>query len=202
MDARGVWRPVGPRPARTYWMRRAVLLLVLVVIVVGAARARSGGSPQSRQGTASPGPVASPSSSGPAAGHHHKPARCRRGDLSVQATTDATSYPAGVSPRLSVIVRNTSPAPCRFRSDPAARTWSILSGSDQVWSTADCTGPGHRVLSRLGAGKTISYAVVWDRHRSVAGCASAGAEAQPGAYRLYVTVDRVRSAAAIFHLTT
>lgn len=119
----------------------------------------------------------------------------------MRASTDATTYPAGVSPRLSVVVRNASTTPCRFRSDPRARTWSILSGSDQVWSTADCGRAGRRALSRLGAGKTISYVVVWDRHRSVTGCTSPGTEAQPGTYRLYVTVDGARSAAAVFHLT-
>src|SRR5690606_27035605 len=44
-----VMHPVGPRPAKVYWVRRLVVLLVLAVVVVLAwnltASARGGGDP-------------------------------------------------------------------------------------------------------------------------------------------------------------
>jgi hypothetical protein len=197
VDESPLLRPVGPEPARVYWVRRAavVALLVLVIALVAYACGGSGGSPK---------PRAAPSSSPTSTTPPPSPVAltiCRHADLAVEASTDAAVYPAGSAPRLAAVVRNVSGRTCRFQTAPGARVWTILSGADRVWSSADCTLSGVLARTRLKAGKTIVYGLVWDRHRSAQGCPSALAEAQPGTYRLYVTIAGVQATPVIFHLT-
>lgn len=199
-------QPVGSRPPYVYWVRRLALLVLLTVIVVLAAHACSGGgnaSPDAglrpradlhplASSTATPGASATPSSSGPVTA-------CVPRDLHVSVSADAARYPRGVIPRFTALVRNTGPA-CRFPTALTSRTWRILSGSYQVWSTADCprSPTGRRVM--LKAGAQVSYVLQWDRFGSVPGCATAGAKAQPGTYRLYVTIAGASAPAAVFVL--
>jgi hypothetical protein len=198
VDRTPLLRPVGPEPARVYWVRRAAVLVVLVLVVALVAYAVSaGGGSQSPSSRPTPTPVGTGSTS-----PSNQPlTNCRHADLAVVASTDATTYPAPALPHLSVVVRNVSGRTCRFETSPGARVWTILSGADRVWSSADCTVSGVLARSRLRAGKTIAYGLVWDRHRSAQGCPSGSAEAQPGTYRLYVTVAGVQGTPVIFHLT-
>jgi hypothetical protein len=126
---------------------------------------------------------------------------CRRQDLEVTAATDAPTYPAGSLPRLSAVVRNTAGQACRFQTSPAKRVWTIVSGHDQVWTSSDCAASGGSAKSRLKAGHTIAYALVWNRHRSANGCPTQTPAASPGTYQLRVSVNGVAAATVVFHLT-
>lgn len=196
MDPDAILTPVGPLPPRVYWLRRAALLVLVVVLVVGTVKACSGGGGADRLGS-EPQPSVTTTTPAPKT----KPSRCGRDALEVTAGADAASYPAGVLPQLTAEVRNVSDVPCRLAVEQDSRIWTVVSGEDQVWSTADCPHPGERTLHRLGAGKAITYRVAWDRHRSVEGCATPGDEAQPGTYRLLVTIDRAQAKPVVFHLT-
>ena len=197
MGLGGVLRPVGSRPARVYWTRRLVLLAVVVVVILVVAKACSGGGTKSAApspGTrGSPDVTTSPSPRGVP--------DCLRRDLTVTADTSESTYPAGTSPRLSAVVRNVSDHACRFRTSPGDRVWTIVSGSDQVWSSADCTRKGAIARSRLRAGKTIAYALVWNRHRSAKSCPTDTPEAPRGTYQLQVTIYGVAADTVVFHLT-
>ena len=199
VDPDALLHPVGPRPPSVYWVRRLGLLLLLLVVVIGLAKACSGGGgdPGTDRLATGPHPTGTPTT---AVTTPARPPRCDRSSLAVTAASDADSYPAGALPQLTVEVRNTSTEPCRLAVQQDARTWTVVSGPDRVWSTADCPHPGKPAFHRLGHGKAITYRVTWDRHRSVEGCASPGAEAQPGTYLLRVTVDRVRGKPVVFHL--
>lgn len=197
MDWGALGRPVGSLPARVYWIRRLVLVAVLVIIVVVLARACSGGS--TPRPAATPGATTTPSAS--ASPSPVAVTICTRQDLDVTAATDAVTYPAGSLPRLSAVVRNASDQPCRFRTSPAQRIWTIVSGRDQVWSSADCTASGGAAKTRLRPGHTVAYALVWNRHRSAKGCPTQTPEAAPGTYQLHVSVNDVAAATVVFHLT-
>jgi hypothetical protein len=197
VDPDALLHPVGPQSPRVYWLRRLALLVLLLVLVVGLVKACSGGAAEPDRVTSGPQPSAT-TSSAPSTG---KPPRCSEDTIEVAATADAETYPADVLPHLSAEVRNISDEPCRLASEEAARSWSVLSGDDEIWTTTDCEHPRNRVIHRLGAGKAITYSVVWDRHRSIDGCAEPGDEAQPGTYRLFVSVDGVDAKRVIFHLT-
>jgi hypothetical protein len=198
MQTRPILHPVGPLPPRVYWTRRLFLLGGLAVVIAAVAVACSGGTSKSPQAASRP-PSPSPSPSPTAT-----PA-CSRGDLTVTVTTDAATYPAGMLPHLTVAVRNTGSRSCRFVDAASTRVWSIYSGTDQVWSDAGCNAGSPRVTRTLAPRGVVRHGLVWSRHRSVArpgtGCAGSGTMADPGTYRLYVTVHGERSAAAVFHLT-
>ena len=198
MDWGALLRPVGSRPPRVYWTRRLLLLAAVVVVFVLLAHACSGGTTKP---TGSPTPRAT---STPTATGQPAPVgvtSCRKQDLEVTAATDASTYSAGALPRLSAVVRNASNRPCRFRTAPAQRVWTIVSGHDQVWTSADCTLSGVKARRKLKPGHTIAYALVWNRHRSSRGCPTQTPAASPGTYQLRLSVNGVAAATVVFHLT-
>jgi len=195
MDGRAVLHPVGPYEPRVYWTRRAVLLLAIVLVLVLLVAYGCGGGngrPTAGQPTTTPSGSPTPNSSPTTL------SACTRDRLTVGAGTDATTYPAGVLPHLTATIRTNGSAPCEL--PVSAISWEIVSGSDTVYTTAGC-GAGARASFTLRPGHPIKTGRIWDRHRSVAGCATPGAAAGPGTYQLHVTVDGVRSAVAVFHLT-
>jgi hypothetical protein len=204
-----VLQPVGPRPPHVYWVRRLVLLAALVVVVVAAAHACAGGGSGGGSGSgpslrqrADQQPLPRPSTTSSAPETPATAARitaCRSRDLRVAVSADRASYPLGSDPRFTAVLTNTGPA-CWFPTALSSRTWRILSGVDEVWSTADCarSAAGKRV--RLKAAGQITYVLPWDRFRSTPGCAVAGAPAQAGTYRLYVTIAGASGRPAVFHL--
>lgn len=195
MDAHAVLHPVGPHEPRVYWIRRATLLLaVVLVLVLLTAYGCSGGNGHP---AASPRTTPSPSAT-PTPSASKGPAACAERNLTVVASTDATTYPAGVLPHLSVTIRTGGSAPCEL---PArAIRWEIVSGTDTVYTTAGCP-PGNGAAFTLRPGHPARTGRIWDRHRSLPGCATPGSAATAGTYQLRVTVDGVQSAVAVFHLT-
>lgn len=190
-------RPVGPRPPLVYWARRLLLLAAVVIVVVLLAHECSGGTTSdgaaTPRGTSTPPVTPTPTPAGVTT--------CRSQDLEVTAATDAATYPSGSLPRLSAVVRNTSGQACRFRTAPAQRIWTIVSGHDQVWTSSDCATSGGAAKTKLKAGHTIAYALVWNRHRSATGCPARTPAASPGTYQLRVSVNGVAAATVVFHLT-
>ena len=191
-------RPVGPRPARVYWVRRLVLLVAITVAVVLVAHAcTGGGTPSDNRSTPQPGATATTSASsspGPVTD-------CGKQDLRVTASTDESTYPAGALPHLSAVVRNVSDQPCRFVTSPDSRVWTVVSGADRVWTSAHCTVSSARDTKRLRPGRTIAYGLVWNRHRSAKGCPTDTPELDPGTYVLEVSFSGVSAARVVFHLT-
>jgi hypothetical protein len=205
VDSRAVLQPVGPHPPYVYWVRRLVPLAIVTLIVVlavhGCSDGAAGGDAGLRQRADQqplPGASTSPSASTTPASAAAAVA-CRPQDLRVAISSDSPTYPVGVDPKFTAVLRNAGPA-CRFPTALSTRTWRILSGVDEVWSTADCPRSSAGKSVRLEAGGQITYVLPWDRFRSTPGCAVAGAPAQPGTYRLYVTIDGARGRPVVFHL--
>jgi len=198
MDPDALLRPVGPHPARVYWVRRLALLVAVTVVVVLVAHACTGGSTPADRGSASQ-PTGAPSgatSSSPA-----PVTDCGKNDLRVTASTDESTYPAGTLPHLSAVVRNVSDQPCRFVTSPESRVWTIVSGADRVWTSVHCTVSDAQARKRLRPGRSVAYGLVWNRHRSEKGCPTDTPELDPGTYVLEVTLSGVSAARVVFHLT-
>jgi len=191
-----VLHPVGPHEPRVYWTRRIVLLLAiaLVLVLLVAYGCSGDGTKSGVSGTPRSTPTATPTSTASAG----PPTACTRDQLTVAASTDATTYPAGVLPHLVATIRTTGAAPCQLSA--GAVSWEIVSGTDTIYTTAGCP-PAGRATFLVRPGHPAGLNRVWDRHRSVVGCASPGASAGPGTYQLHVTVAGVRSQVAVFHLT-
>jgi hypothetical protein len=172
-------------------------LAILVVLIIAIAASCSGGSGHPGHPSA-PSPTATPTaiSTSPKVAA----AGCRRDQLAVTASTDATTYPAGVLPRLQVSIRNTGSLPCVLTESPRTRSWTIVSGPDKVWTTVGCQAGGTARNTTLKAGAAVRHTVVWNRHRSDKGCAVSTVEAASGTYQLSVSVNGTTSTTAVFHL--
>ena len=187
-------RPVGPLEPRVYWTRRLVVLAVVAVLVAGIAVACSGGSSHPPRATT---PLASPS---PTASSPRPGGTCASDDLEVVASTDADKYAASTLPRLTVAISTRGSVSCVITESPSKRTWTIVSGADQIWTTAGCQSGHTAVRTVLKPGQPVHHTIVWNRHRSDKKCAVSSAAA-PGTYQLIVIVNGVRSQPAVFHLT-
>ena len=203
-----VMQPVGPLPASVYWRRRAVLLAVLVVLLLllrscaggggkpTAALPKSSPSP-SPSATAAPSPAPRATTPPPAAND----ALCPDAVVELTATTDAETYPVGSSPKITLTVVNTGATPCRRDVGGAAVELKVVSGSDRVWSSDDCSlgqVPGVEVL-RPGVAKTVVK--TWPGVRSAPKCAGSKEQAKNGTYRVVARVGTKVVEGAVFRLT-
>jgi len=190
VDPDALLHPVGPEPARVYWIRRAVVVgLPLLLLIVLLANLGGGG------GSRSPGQAAGPSA-GPSARASTIPAPTTAmratatpspaatspsgcPSLTVAAAADAASYASGTLPQLTIAVTNTGSSPCTRDLGPAARSLIVYRGADRVWSSADCASAAP-VPQVLAPGRTVRFTTTWNRQRSSPGCPSAAAAADPG----------------------
>jgi hypothetical protein len=197
-----VLHPVGPNPARVYWVRRILLLVALVLAVAAVAAivwlvalradssgARPGGQPK-------PGPPSS-AAAGRTAG---SPVDCRAADLRLALAATAAQYPAGVNPVLTASVTNAGAAPCTVDVGDVSREVVIGSGKDRIWSTKDCAGAAASRQLLLGVGARNSVDISWSRSRSAEGCPTGLPAPRAGTYQAAVTLLGVTAAPAVFSL--
>jgi hypothetical protein len=202
MDADALLHPRGPLPPGVYWRRRLLTLLAVVVVLFLLSRAcGSDGdptanltptSPPTSRAARPPRPSAStkpratptrtatpsPTPSGPAA-------PCKAADLVVSARADAQAYPAGRRPVLTIGIANKGAKPCTRDVGQAARSITVTSGNDRVWSSDDCSpGGGAQVVTLQPGAAPTSFSVTWSRKRSAPGCPAGTRDADPGTYRV------------------
>lgn len=213
--------PVGPEPPGVYWRRRAVLLIVLLVVLLLVLKACGGGdgtastanrpspSGSSPSGSDTAGsstsqptarPSATPSTPAPAASPGAAARACTDADVAVRVTTDARTYAAGVQPRFTLTVRNTSATPCRRDVGPAALELVVTSGSASIWSSDTCKPKGASQVTDLAPKRPSSTVVAWSRIRLTAACPTSKPAALPGTYRVVGRAGLVRSDPTVFVL--
>ncbi|NRQ35741.1 hypothetical protein HII36_28485 [Nonomuraea sp. NN258] len=158
--------------------------------------------------TASPSPSASASQKAaksptptPSPTRPRRPgAPCVDDDLVLSLQGEERVYRGSARPHYLVTLVNAGPVMCVADVGPRALEVRITSGSDQIWSTADCvSGPGEE-LKQLKRGVPYVRAVDWDRHRSSANCRATPAAALPGTYVVTARLGGLRSAKGVFHL--
>ena len=206
-----VVQPVGPLPGSTYWRRRFVVLglLLVLAVVVRLLLPGSSGGPGKQPLTAGHRTTATPTGTRPPAATPPSPTSrpavasspvgtCLDGALSLSATTDAPSYPAGSSPRLGLTLRNTGSVACRRDLGSDAVELLVLSGADRIWSSDDCSPGTARDVLLLAPGASRSVVLSWSGRRSRPGCTGAREQALPGTYRLVARVGMLRSSDAAF----
>lgn len=189
--------PVGRHPARVYWVRRGVLLVLgVLVLAVTWTLARSGaGLPAGPQDAAAmAGDQAAPEA--PAG-----PGACAPADLAVTLVADGRTYPAGAEPSFTVSVTNVGEAPCTADVGSAQQRLTVTSGSDRIWSSADCPAdvPAESLML-LEPGARSDSVVRWTRVRSAEGCPADLPAPLPGTYSAVVEMLGATSAAAVFEL--
>lgn len=108
---------------------------------------------------------------------------CQAGDVTVEAVTDAETYPAGALPQLSISLTNTGAADCTIDVGSTTQVFTVSSGSDTWWRSTDCQQDPSSMMVTLSAGQTVTSAtpVQWDRTRSdVATCDQENRPRAPG----------------------
>ena len=130
-----------------------------------------------------------------------EPGACPDSVIKVTALTDATTYPAGKDPRLTVEVSNIGTTSCKRDLGQVALELIVSSGSARTWSSDDCNPGGSHAVVTLRAGQTFATTVVWSRTTSAPGCPSGKPQAAPGHYQLVARNLTLTSAPAPFQLT-
>jgi hypothetical protein len=216
------WRPVGPEPAQTYWLRRAVVaaaVLLVVVLLLQLLQLLSGGDDEDRLAqsgpTASaspgttPGPVPTPGASAsagasatpdPSASATASATACTDEVLQVQAAADDESYAVGEQPRLELRITNSGATPCSRDVGQAAVELQVVSGDDRIWSSDDCAPGGEPELTVLQPGAVETSTVTWPGTRSLPGCQGDDEPADAGTYRVIGRVGELREQGESFVL--
>ena len=208
-------RPIGPEPSVVYWVRRgAIFLVALTVLVVLWWLVAGRGS-----GEAAPEPAASasvtavPTSSTSPAATAATPTEstslapgevvaCDDAAIKVDATTDATTYRVGETPKLTLTIQNTGSMPCTRDVGPKANTLEITSGGYHVWSSDDCATDGKSKVVTLDPKEKFAATISWGGRQSQPGCPSQGAVAKAGRYEVVGKNGNVESDPTPFALTS
>lgn len=215
-----------PEDSSAYWRRRVFALgaVIAVVAVLAWACSGSGGTnpqqaaeqsaspstgsggpvaPQAQTGAPSVTPSARPSASArhsasasPSPTKRHAGGPCEPGDVVVTSDLGGSSYRAGERPQFSYTVVNTGKLPCSY--DMGGLELRITSGSDRIWSSADCgPGAGHKKLKR---GVPYTRTVTWNRTRSDSKCHHTHDKARPGTYVVRLRGKHVQGHSQVFRL--
>ena len=121
---------------------------------------------------------------------------CRPQDVVVTfdfAESDREVYGGGASPEFRVTVVNTADQTCTVDVGPEAFELRIESGSDRVYSTADCVEGNAQEERQLKRGTPHDFTITWDLERSFTDCRDSSARAQPGWYKANLHGDHVGS---------
>lgn len=192
--------PVGPQSANVYWRRRLFVgggLLLVVVVILLIVFSPKGGDPEKTADDKTP---AAPASSTPPADPDADPTACNPEAITVEAITDAGTYQAGVQPLISMKITNLGTTACTINAGTDAQVYTIVSGPDAIWNSADCqTAPAENVITLEpgvdNAQSTTPFA--WDRTRSAADTCDTQRDAVAaggGTYRLSVSLGDITSA--------
>ena len=216
--------PSGPEPPTVYWIRRAAVVVVVITVLallwwlIGAVRGggsadaaadvSSSSSSASASGSPSASSESSPASSAdaqesPAASATTEPLACEDSAIAVEATTDASTYPVGSTPRLTLTIENTGDVACKRDVGPKANELSITSGGYHVWSSDDCNASSKSKVVTLKPDEKVASSITWDGRLTQKGCPNGeGAEAEPGRYDLVGRNGKVTSEPTPFALTS
>ncbi len=203
--------PAGPEPASVYWIRRAAIILVIVTLVVAVwwllGSLLGGGSEPASGTTDEPSASASAvpgesSSAAPAATADAEPVECLDSAITVEATTDASTYPVGSTPRLTLTIINSGDVACKRDVGPKANELEITSGGYHVWSSDDCNASNKSKVSVLEPGEKVASSITWNGRLTQKDCPNGeGAAAKAGRYDLVGRNGKVTSKPTPFALT-
>lgn len=195
-----------------YWIRRiAILVIVITLIVVlwWLVGALFGGSSSSDETPAVDASSAASSSAVPAASASAEPTvdaepkACDDSVILVEATTDASTYPVGSTPRLTLAITNTGTVACKRDVGPKANELEITSGGYHVWSSDDCNASDKTKVVVLKPDEKVASSITWNGRLSQKGCPDGGdgAQAKAGRYDLVGRNGKVTSEPTPFALS-
>lgn len=219
----------GSKPSAAVYRRRRLVALLLALVLVAlvvwgvvaiVAAFRGSGEPGATDSAPSSGNSATPDPTSTAAEPTESPepgasetpeptsttpSVCTADDVTVTAVTDASTYGADALPQLSMKLTNTSDKPCRIDVGTSTQVYTIMSGSDTIWTSTDCQTDETSQVVELTPGKEVtSPAIEWVRERSTTDtCDSDSRPAAVGGgayYSLTVSIGGISSEQVFFEL--
>jgi len=189
--------PVGPQPPSVYWRRRLLVIagLVAIVVVVILIIVRPGASSPEADETPTPGSTSTPSVPPEDV---DEDALCDPSVVTLEPITDAASYGPDNQPLLSMSITNSGAVACTLDVGTAAQQYVITSGTERIWSSADCQEAPAESPMVFQAGETkTTTPFPWARIRSAPD--SCGADRPPvvaggASYHLTVLLGELESA--------
>jgi hypothetical protein len=162
------------------------------------AGAAGGGSASPR---ATPG---SASSSGPASGQSGTtatPGPCPHGAVVLSLINAQPTYGPGELPQFTVDVVGTGRQTCSFNVGASRIALIIRSGSQRVWSSADCVQGAGDLVTDLQRGVPTLLPISWNRQPSAPGCRAQSAPVPAGTYTATAADGWLQSNSVTFRIT-
>ncbi|MFF3064723.1 hypothetical protein ACFVQ3_09200 [Oerskovia sp. NPDC057915] len=173
----------GRPTSRTLRVRRVMALVLLAVIVVGvvmlvrAAIAFGAGlladDPQGKVAPPEPQEVA-------ATGYK----ACQAKDVTLWLAASKTEYAVGEKPTFTTTLTHVGHRPCLIDASSAVQEITITSGTERIWSSADCPAGSKDLL--MAPGDVWTETVTWNRDRSGPECPTGLPATLPGTYSAVV----------------
>ena len=187
--------PVGPQPSKIYWRRRLLVALGLVAVIIIVILIVNQPGRDTPAPTVPSGGATTPSAQvAPAAG---ETVECDLAMVTLEPTTDANGYGAGVSPVLSFTLRSTMTNPCTISAGSDLQEFVITSGSDRIWSSKDCQVDKVAATATLLPGVPLAGPLLtWGRTRSATDTCNTDrpqVDAGGATYRLEVNLGDLKS---------
>jgi hypothetical protein len=125
----------------------------------------------------------------------HSGDQCDAPDVVVGLTPTGTLFKGKQHPRFALSVVNTGRQACTFDVGPKALLIRISSGSDRVWSSAQCASGAGPNLQMLQRGVPYLATLDWDRRRC-----NSHIHASPGTYVIAVSAPGIQTHREVFRL--
>lgn len=180
------------------WIVVLVALAAVVTALVLGVRAVAGAL-SGDDSTDAPAPAGSTSEDAaePTTDPAAAPAECAAPDLSVQVAADAPAYTLGQTATFTLTITNGGAAPCTVDAGRTATQLVITSGTDRIWSSADCE-PGDPRLLLLDTGGTDVSTIAWATDRSAPECPADLPAIGAGTYQAVVTTATTSTEPLVF----
>ena len=198
------------RPSAKVYRRRRLAVLVAGLLVIGllvwagialASALRPKAEPDApAQAAASSTAPAEPKNTAPVEEPKEGPSVCAEGDVSVVATTEQATHGPSQNPLLVMTIKNTGASECTVNVGTSQQEFTVMSGADRIFSTADCLADPSDMEITMKPGGSESARFTWERVRSAPGCKVVNAKPRPGWYGFTAKLGNVTSEKAGFEL--
>ncbi|PQZ89014.1 hypothetical protein CQ018_15790 [Arthrobacter sp. MYb227] len=203
------------RPSAQVFRRRRLAVLIAGLLVIGllvwggialagALRPGTSDTPTQQDSQGNTPKADEPGTQDPAAENNADPSASATGcvaeDVSVVASTSQSTLGPSQNPVLIMTIKNEGKFACTVNVGTSQQEFTVMSGSDRIFSTSDCLADPRDVEIIMPAGSSETARFTWERVRSAPGCKVVAAKPRPGWYGFTAKLGNLTSAKASFEL--